>query len=107
MLTVSVTVSAQQKSKNQKAVIQTILNCNHCKVCETCGKNFQANILKIKGVKMYELDEEKMTITVIFNPQKTNLDIIRTAISKMGYVADDIKADESAYERLDNCCKKA
>ena len=98
--------SAQQGKKNQKAVIKTVLYCDHCKVCETCGKNFQANLLKIKGVKMYELDEEKMTITVYYNAQKTNLETIKTAISKMGYDADDVKADVAAYEQLDGCCKK-
>jgi len=98
--------SAQNTKKNQKAVIQTVLNCDHCKLCETCGQNFQSNILKIKGVKMYELDEKKMTITVYYNSQKTDLKSIKTAISKMGYDADEIKADVAAYEKLDDCCKK-
>lgn len=97
---------AQEPKKNQKAVIKTAIYCNHCKECETCGKNFQANMLKIKGLKMYELDEKKMTITVYYNAQKTNLQTIKTAISKLGYDADDIKADPSAYEKLDGCCKK-
>lgn len=56
---------------------------------------------------MYELDEKKMTITVYYNTQKTNLLTIKTAISKLGYDADDIKADIKAYEKLDGCCKKA
>ena len=102
----TLSLSAQEGKKNQKAVIQSQFYCNHCKVCETCGKNFQANILKIKGVKMYELDEEKMTITVYYNAQKTDLATIKTAISKMGFDADDIKADVVAYEQLDRCCKK-
>ena len=103
----TLTASAQQAKKNQKAIIKTVLYCDHCKQCETCGKNFQANMLNINGVKMYELDEEKMTITVFYNPQKTNLETIKTAISKMGYDADDVKADAIAYEKLDGCCKKA
>ncbi|WP_136668695.1 heavy-metal-associated domain-containing protein [Flavobacterium sp. H122] len=100
------TVSAQQ-NKNQKAVIKTAIYCDHCRECETCGKNFQANMLKIKGVKMYELDEKNMTITVYFNPQKTSLENIKNSISKLGYDADEIKADVAAYEQLDGCCKKA
>jgi periplasmic mercuric ion binding protein len=103
----TLTASAQQTKKNQKTVIKTVLYCDHCKICETCGKNFQENMLKVKGVKMYELDEEKMTLTVYYNPQKTNLATIKTAISKMGYDADDVKADAVAYEKLDGCCKKA
>lgn len=100
------TISAQQNNKNQKAIIKTTLYCDHCKQCETCGQNFETNILNIKGVKMYELDEEKMTITVYYNGQKTNLETIRNAISKMGYDADEVKAEIAAYEKLDACCKR-
>jgi len=99
--------SAQQNKKNQKAVIRTALYCDHCKECETCGKNFQANLYKIRGLKMFELDEKAMTITVYYNAEKTDLQSIKTAISKLGYDADEIKADVSAYEKLDGCCKKA
>lgn len=104
---IAFTANAQQGKTNQKAIIKTVLSCDHCKQCETCGQNFQTNMLKIKGVRMYELDEQKMTITVYYNPQKTNLETIRTAISKMGYDADDVKADVAAYDKLDGCCKKA
>jgi copper chaperone CopZ len=55
---------------------------------------------------MYELDEAKSTITVYYNPKKTNLQEIKTAISKLGYDADDVKADQTAYASLDGCCKK-
>ncbi len=99
--------NAQEPKKNQKAVIKTNIYCDHCKECETCGKKFQTNLLKIKGLKMYELNEKKMTITVYFNPQKTNLQNIKVNISKLGYDADEIKADPSAYDKLDGCCKKA
>ncbi len=97
---------AQKARKNEKVVIKTTIYCDHCRECETCGKNFQTNILKIKGVKMYELDENKMTLTVYYNPQKTDLPTIKEAISKLGYDADDVKADVAAFEKLDECCKK-
>lgn len=101
----SFTLSAQN-SKNEKAVIQTTIDCDHCKVCETCGQNFQENLYKIKGLKMYELDEKAMTITVFYNGKKTSLEEIKVAITKMGYDADNLKADPAAYENLDGCCKK-
>ena len=100
------TLSAQN-SKNEKAVIQTTIHCDHCKACETCGQSFQENLYKIKGLKMYELDEEAMTLTVHFNGKKTTLEEIKTAITKLGYDADEMKADAEAYEKLDSCCKKA
>lgn len=102
----SIAFSYSQNKSSGKAVIKTNIYCDHCKACETCGKNFQSNMLKIQGVKMYELDEKAMTITVYYSPKKTNLETIRTEISKLGYDADEKKADVSAYEKLDNCCKK-
>lgn len=104
-ISLSVAATAQSK-KVDKAVIKTNIICDHCKACETCGKMFQTEMLKVKGVKMYELDEEKETITVYFNPKKTNLQNIKTSISKLGFDADEIKADPVAYENLDGCCKK-
>lgn len=56
---------------------------------------------------MYLLDDKNMTITVYYNGEKTNLETIRTAISKFGYDADDIKAEMTAYNKFDDCCKKA
>lgn len=97
------TISAQKS--NEKAVIKTVLNCDHCKECETCGLKFRTEMLKIKGVKMYELDEKAMTFTVFYNAKKTDLQTIKTAISKLGYDADEVKADPKAYENLDGCCK--
>lgn len=102
----SFSVSAQN-SKNEKAVIQTTIHCDHCKACETCGQSFKENLYKIPGLKMYELDEKAMTLTVFYNGKKTNLENIKTAITKLGYDADEMKADAEAYEKLDGCCKKA
>jgi len=103
----SIPSSFAQEKKTAKAIIKTNIYCDHCKECETCGKKFQSRMLKIKGVKMYELDEKLMTITVYYNTKKTTLKTIQEEISKLGYDANDSKADVAAYESLDNCCKKA
>ena len=97
------TISAQKS--NEKAVIKTVINCDHCKECETCDLKFRTEMLKIKGVKMYELDDQKMTFTVYYNGKKTDLQTIKVAISKLGYDADEVKADPEAYANLDGCCK--
>ena len=96
-------VSAQKTT--QKVVIKTFLHCDHCKECETCGQKFKTEMLKIKGVKMYELDDKAMTFTIYYNSKKTTLQAIKDGISKLGYDADDVKAYPEAYESLDCCCK--
>lgn len=103
MLFVSNSVMAQKS--NQKAVIKTTLHCDHCKQCETCGLKFNTEMLKIKGVKMYELDDKKMTFTIYYNPKKTDLQAIKVAISKLGYDADEVKATSEGIASLDGCCK--
>lgn len=99
-------IVAQSNKKIEKAIIKTVLHCDHCKQCETCGKKFNTELYKIIGLKTYELNDTEMTITVYFNPQKTNLTTIKNKIAALGYDADDVKADALAYENLDNCCKK-
>ena len=97
--------TAFAQKTNQKAVIKTTLNCDHCKECETCGLKFKTELLKIKGIKMYELDDKKMTFTIYYNAKKTNLQTIKEAISKLGYDADDVKATQEGLATLDGCCK--
>ena len=101
----SCSASAQKQKTVQKAVIQTTINCDHCIQCETCGQLMEQTLLRKSGVQMITLNEKAMTITVIYNSKKTNLSDIKTAISKMGYDADDVKADPAGYEKLDGCCK--
>ncbi|GEC77670.1 heavy-metal-associated domain-containing protein [Flavobacterium aquatile] len=97
------TASAQKT--NQKAVIKTFLHCDHCKECETCGLKFKTEMLKIKGVKMYELDDKAMTFTIYYNPKKTTLQAIKEGIAKLGYDADEVKATAEGIASLDGCCK--
>lgn len=105
-LLLSITASfAQHPKKTQKAVIKTTITCDHCKECETCGQLFNQKLLRETGVQMVTLDTEKMTIEVLFNSKKTTLENIKTAISNLGYDADDLKANPEAYEKLDGCCK--
>jgi copper chaperone CopZ len=99
-------VSAQEKKTIQTATIKTAIYCDHCKACETCGPKFNQSLLKEKGVQMVVLHDKAMTIKVTYNSKKTDLQKIRLAISKLGYDADEVKADAVAYESLDGCCKK-
>jgi mercuric ion binding protein len=97
---------AQKEKTVQTAIIKTAIYCDHCKACETCGPKFEKTLLKEKGIQMVTLDDKAMTIKIVYNTKKTNLDTIKQAISKLGYDADEVKADAVAYEGLDGCCKK-
>lgn len=98
--------SAQEGNRNRKANIKTTFYCDHCKECETCGHNLQKHLLTMKGVRMFEIHQEENLITVYYDSKKTDIDAIRTAISNLGFDADEVKANPEAYEKLDDCCKK-
>ena len=58
------------------------------------------------GVRMYEIDIEKNVITVYYDGSKINLDSIRKSIADLGYDADDVRATQEGFDKLDECCKK-
>lgn len=99
------TAQAQEEKTVRKAVIKTAITCDHCKQCETCGGLLETTLLKSRGIQMITLNEKEATIEVIYNSKKTDLITIKTAISKLGYAADDVPADPNGYELLDGCCK--
>lgn len=76
-------ITAQEAKESGRAVIKTKIVCDHFKGCETGEGKFKANMLKIKGVKMYTVYEKEMAILVYYNPKKTDLTTIKNAISKM------------------------
>lgn len=94
-------VSADDKKKNYEEVqIQTSA------VCGMCEERIETNIAYEKGVKKVELDDDTKIVTIGFDPRKNNADQLRLAISKIGYDADNVPANEEAYAKLPACCKK-
>lgn len=98
--------AAQQNKKTEIIAIKTQIYCDHCKQCESCGGRFDREMPFIKGIKDYSFDEKAMTISLTYNTKQTTPEKIRLAISKIGFDADDVKADPKAVAKLDDCCKK-
>ena len=74
--------------------------------CNTCKKTLEYDMKFEKGVEKVSLDVESRVLTVVYNPAKTDPAKLRLAVSKVGYDADDVKADPKAYNKLEECCKK-
>lgn len=96
-----------QNAKTATIVIKTKIYCDHCLQCNSCGHNLNDAINKNKGIKMITINPKSNTIEVIYNPQKTTPEKIRTAIVQSGFDADELKADATKQNQLDGCCKKA
>lgn len=73
--------------------------------CGMCKDRIEKTLSYESGIVNSVLDLETKEVKVVYKPKKTNPDRIRIAISKVGYQADDFKADPIAYENLPGCCK--
>lgn len=74
--------------------------------CEMCKYKIEESLAYEKGVVKSNLDLEDKVVTIVFKNNKTTADQLRKIISRLGYDADDIKADSVAYKALPPCCKK-
>jgi copper chaperone CopZ len=97
---------SQTGAKTEKAVIKTSIACSHCQQCGSCGKMLNKNLKATAGVKKFTLDDKAETFTIVYDPAVTDIKKLRTAVSKLGFDADGVKADPTAYDKLDECCKK-
>lgn len=107
LMSISLSAFSQKKDNIKTSVIKTVIHCDHCKQCETCGDKFNKDLYNEDGIKRVDVDAKAMTITVVYDTRKTDLDKIKVLISKLGYDADDLKADPAGVAKLDGCCKKS
>jgi copper chaperone CopZ len=100
LLLMGVKILAQPPVKQAEIAIKTSAQ------CEMCKERIEKALAFEKGVKRVELNLETKTVTVIYRTGKTEPAKLRKAISKTGYDADDVPADQGAYNMLPACCKK-
>lgn len=76
------------------------------KVSGTCGqcKKRIENAAYINGVKRAEWDKTTKVLTVTYKPSKTSVQKIEENIAHAGHDAGDVKATETDYNKLPECC---
>lgn len=75
--------------------------------CDMCKEKIEKELPLTKGVKKVTVNVEKKEIKVTYNAAKTTEAKLKTAISKIGYDADDVVADKKAHDHLAKCCQKS
>ncbi len=100
IISVTMTVRSQEQKKEETITIKTSAVCGMCKERIEEGMSFE------KGVKEVSLNVQTKMLTVTYKTSKTDPEKLRTAVTKIGYDADDKTADAKAYEKLPACCKK-
>ena len=90
----------ESKNKTEKVEIQTSA------ICGMCKDRIEKNMAFEKGVKSVVLDDKTKILSIEFKTGKTDKEKLKKAVTKIGYDADDLVADQKAYDRLPECCKK-
>ncbi|AWV98833.1 heavy-metal-associated domain-containing protein [Arcticibacterium luteifluviistationis] len=75
-------------------------------ICKMCKDRIERDLSLTKGVEKAELNLDDKVVTVAYNAKKTDAAKIKTAITKIGYDADEVVADQKAHDRLPDCCQK-
>lgn len=97
---VSVQANAQKgEPKVKTAVIQTSAECGDCE------ERLEEMLNYTKGVSFAELDLTTMKLTVKYKTASITEAEIKEKISKLGYDADEVKADPQAQSELPMCCQ--
>ncbi len=94
-------VSAQKAASKGEQTVTIQTN----GVCQKCADKFKENVPYFKGVKSYTYDMKTAKLTINYDSKKTNPDQLRQQISKLGYNADNVKADAAARAKLPACCR--
>jgi len=100
LLFVALSTQAQEK-KNKNAKYEFEVNGN----CEQCQKRIQKAAFSVPGVKSATWDIASHQLTVFLNEEKCSVLDVKKAIAKVGHDTDEIKADDSVYDKLHTCCK--
>lgn len=93
-------VNAQGKRNTETIEIKSSLICGMCEDRVMKGLAFE------RGVTNVQVNLKEKLITVDYRPKRTSPEKIKQAITKLGHDADDLLADEEAYEKLPACCKR-
>ncbi len=75
-------------------------------VCDMCERTIEGELIYEKGIKAVDLDLGTSIIKVAYDPRKTSPEKIRTAVTKLGYYADDLPGDPEAFKNLPDCCQQ-
>jgi copper chaperone CopZ len=89
-----------KKGKTETVEIKTSAKCGHCEERITKALTYT------KGVVDIDFNDETKVVAVTYKTKKTNPEALRKAISMAGYQADEMPANQAAFDALSDCCKK-
>lgn len=79
------TPDTERAEQNVKKTAVKTVTFNVSIHCEKCVKKINENISFEKGVKGLEVSLDKKTVTITYDPAKTDVTKLKAAIEKLGY----------------------
>ena len=73
--------------------------------CGSCKQKIESKLRNLKGLKSIDVDVDSKSATVEFDPGVTTLAKIEKAIAKVGYDANETRANAKAQSKLAPCCR--
>lgn len=98
LLSTATEVAALAKSK--------VVNIQTSAVCGSCKARIEKALASAEGVEAAVLNLNSKKVKVKYDPAKTTPEKLREVVASTGYSADDVKANEEAFNKLPGCCKK-
>lgn len=85
-------LGAQAADREMKAANDTLVVTTTPQMhCANCEKKIKDHIRFVKGTKKIETSVPKQTVSIVYDPQKTNVETYRNAFQKIGYEVKVVK----------------
>lgn len=102
IITILIFAKMSLLAQNSKSTItQTLIVKGNCGQC----KERIESAVDVKGVKYAEWNKKTQVLTITYKPSVISIDEIKTKILQVGHDVDTLKANDSVYEKLPDCCK--
>ena len=72
--------------------------------CEMCKARIE-KAAKFDGVSKAEWSTKTKTLSVTFDPAKTNIEQVGKKVAASGHDTEKVKATDAVYDKLPGCCK--
>lgn len=89
-------------SKSEAKTVEVKLSTMQCAMC---SNTIEKALKEVDGVQSVAVDLEAKTAKVTFDDKVTSVPALEQAVVKVGYAANDKKADADAYAKLPSCCQ--
>jgi periplasmic mercuric ion binding protein len=73
--------------------------------CGSCETRINKAAKTVDGVSKASWDDKTMMLEITYDPTKTNVEKIETAVAKVGHDTDSFKTDDKTYAALPKCCQ--